>query len=73
LEVITFPDVPGAAYVSVDAIQLVPSDLITVPDVADAVTGNVGVLHEGAALEPLYKILLAVAVPESNAAAEAVE
>jgi acyl carrier protein len=38
----TFPLVPGAAYVSVEAAQFVPSDFIIFPVVAEAL-GNVGV------------------------------
>ena len=41
-EVKTLPDVPGTAWVYVEATQLVPSDLITFPLVAEAL-GNVGV------------------------------
>jgi hypothetical protein len=49
----------------VEAIQLVPSDTITLPAVAEAL-GNVGVDQTGAVDEPLNNILFAVAVPEST-------
>ena len=64
--------VPTPEADPVDAIQLVPSDLMYLPDVAEAL-GKVGVDQTGAVDEPDSRILFAVAVEANRARAVPLE